>query len=153
MIFIGIDPGKKGALAAIFIEPQAGVNILSKIRIIPFDEYQYRQFFRSVPCCECFCALERVNAMPGQGVKSMFSFGENYGFIRGLLQAFNVSYETVPPQKWKKEFSLGRDKKASIKTAKRLYPEVSLRPTERCKVDNDGMAEALLLAEYARRKA
>lgn len=90
--------------------------------------------------------------MPGQGVVSMFNFGKGFGWILGTLEAYSVSYELIRPQKWKKEFSVTSDKNTSIEVCKRLFPHVSLLPTERCKKDNDGMAEALLLAEYARRK-
>ena len=56
------------------------------------------------------------------------------------------------PQKWKKEFSVTSDKNTSIEVAKRLFPNVNLKATARCKKDHDGMAEALLIAEYCRRK-
>lgn len=89
--------------------------------------------------------------MPGQGVTSMFSFGENFGFIKGLLEAFGIPYELVRPQKWKKEFSIS-EKNQSVEVCKRLFPGESLKRTPRCKKDHDGMAEALLMAEYARRR-
>ena len=89
--------------------------------------------------------------MPGQGVVSMFNFGQNFGFIQGVLKAYEIPFELVPPQKWKKEFSVTSDKNTSIEVAKRLFPGVNLKATEKCKKDHDGMAEALLMAEYARR--
>ena len=82
----------------------------------------------------------------------MFNFGMNCGWIQGVLDSLNIPYELVSPQKWKKEFGLASDKKASIRTAQRLFPGVSLKAGEKCRVENDGMAEALLIAEYARRK-
>lgn len=94
--------------------------------------------------------LEHVGAMPGQGVTSMFSFGENFGYLKGLLEAFEIPYELVRPQRWKKEFGIS-GKNQSVEVCKRLFPGVSLRRTERCKKDHDGMAEALLMAEFARR--
>jgi hypothetical protein len=72
--------------------------------------------------------------------------------IKGLLKAFRISYELVPPQKWKKEFSVTADKNTSIEVAKRLFPNSDFRRTERCKSPHDGKCEALLMAEYARRK-
>ena len=98
------------------------------------------------------CCLEHVGARPGQGVTSMFSFGENFGFIQGLLTAYSIPFELVRPQKWKKEFSITADKNSSIAVCKRLFPDVSLLPTARCTKDNDGIAEALLMAEYAKRR-
>jgi len=90
--------------------------------------------------------------MPRQGVVSTFNFGSNFGWIQGVLDSFGVSYELVRPAKWKKEFSVTADKNSSIAVCKRLFPHVSLLRTENCRKDDDGLAEALLMAEYARRK-
>lgn len=91
--------------------------------------------------------------MPGQGVTSMFNFGKSAGYIEGVLTALGIPYQLVMPKRWKAEFTLcGKDKQASIETCKRLFPDVSLRASERCRKDSDGMAEALLMAEFARRK-
>lgn len=141
MTYIGIDPGKDGALAV--ISESGGVQA------VPFDPETYRSALRAVSSPAIVC-LERVSAMPGQGVTSMFSFGQNFGYIQGLLEAFEIPYELVRPQKWKKEFGIS-GKNQSVEVCKRLFPGVSLRRTERCKKDHDGMAEALLMAEYARR--
>lgn len=98
------------------------------------------------------CCLEHVGARPGQGVTSMFSFGENFGFIQGLLTAYSIPFELVRPQKWKKEFSITADKNSSIDVCNRLFPDVSLLATPKCKKPSDGIAEALLMAEYAKRR-
>jgi crossover junction endodeoxyribonuclease RuvC len=90
--------------------------------------------------------------MPGQGVTSMFSFGKSAGFIEGVLTALAIPYQLVPPQTWKKVFSLNASKLNSIEVCQKLFPDVDLMRTERCKKPHDGMAEALLMAEYARRK-
>lgn len=147
MIYIGIDPGKNGALAAIDRGTSAGEKVFS----IPFNGESYRDMLRVLAQEKCVCALEQVGAMPGQGVTSMFNFGENFGFIRGLLEAYSIPYQTVRPQKWKKEYGLGASKQDSITVCKRLFPEARLLPTEKSKKESDGMAEALLLAEYAAR--
>ena len=147
MTYIGIDPGKSGALAYIIND--------ENVNVIPFDEGNYRLAIRSIVekyGANVRCCVESVSAMPGQGVTSMFNFGKGFGWILGTLEAYGVSYELIRPQKWKKEFSVTSDKNTSIAVCKRLFPHVSLLPTERCKKDNDGMAEALLMAEYARRK-
>jgi crossover junction endodeoxyribonuclease RuvC len=97
-------------------------------------------------------AVEKVGARPGQGTVSMFNFGKSAGYIEGVLSALGIPYQLVPPNKWKKEFSLiGQDKQASIVTCRKLFPELDLKRTERCRTDSDGKAEATLLAEYARR--
>lgn len=150
MIYIGIDPGKFGALA--FIEVN-GDQITGTA--MPYSEDGYRFAIRNLAeehAGNIVCAVEAVTAMQGWGVTSAFNFGKGFGWILGTLEAYNIPYELIRPQKWKKEFSVTSDKNTSIEVCKRLFPHVSLLPTERCKKDNDGMAEALLLAEYARRK-
>jgi crossover junction endodeoxyribonuclease RuvC len=150
-IYCGIDPGRDGALA---ILGYRDVPIL-----IPFSETEYPcQLRRLDPTLphkpfegNPFCVVEHVNAMPGQGVTSCFSFGQNFGFILGLLAAFRIPYELVRPQKWKKEFSCTSDKNTSIAVAQRLFPGVDLRRTPKCSKPHDGICEALLMAEYAKR--
>lgn len=146
MTYIGIDPGKKGSLAIIYGD--------GTIYVTPFDRQRYINALAEVAASgdKSVCCLEHVSAMPGQGVTSMFSFGENFGFIQGVLSALNIPYEFVRAQKWKKEYSITADKNVAVSVCKRLFPQVSLLATERCRKDNDGMAEALLMAEYARRK-
>lgn len=145
MIYIGIDPGKDGAMAIIYPD--------EKPIICPFAVDVYDKALQAAKIAgQSVCCLERVGAMPGQGVTSMFKFGENFGFIQGILTSYGIPYELVTPQKWKKEFQITGDKNSSIAVCKRLFPSVSLRRTDRCKKDHDGMAEALLMAEWARRK-
>lgn len=142
MTYIGIDPGAKGGLAVI---RDGGITVA------PYEKSRYIEILSRVPL-DSVCCLEHVHAMPGQGVTSMFNFGQNFGWVQGVLEAMGISYELVQPQKWKKEFSITGDKNSSIMVCKRLFPGVSLLPTERCRKDNDGMAEALLMAEYAKRR-
>lgn len=144
MIYIGIDPGKDGAMAFLW-------NHEETPEIWPFHAETYKSVFTRWKGDAMRCCMERAGAMPGQGVTSMFKFGENYGFIQGLLAAYSIPYETITPRKWKKEFQITADKNTSISVCRRLFPAVSLRRTRRCQKDHDGMAEALLLAEYARR--
>ena len=144
MIYIGIDPGKSGAMAVIF-------EGMERTVLVPFDDREYTNVLRNLNSQIAKACLEHVTAMPGQGVTSMFNFGQNFGYIRGLLEALQVPYELVRPQKWKKEFSITGDKNSSIEVCKRLFPGIVLRRTERCRKDDDGLAEALLMAEYARR--
>ena len=145
MIYIGIDPGTSGALAMIS-EGRAA-------KVIPWSPEAYRDALAGVSLANeyAIACLEKVGAMPGQGVTGMFNFGKNYGHIIGLLEANGIPYELVTPKKWQKEFGV-TDKNSSIEVCKRLFPGVSLRRTERCRKDDDGLAEALLMAEYARRR-
>lgn len=144
MIYIGIDPGKDGAMAILFDKSY-------EAEIWTFSPESYKMVCETYGKYTTRCCLERVGAMPGQGVTSTFKFGENFGFIQGLLAAYSIPYELVTPQKWKKGFQITGDKNSSIAVCKRLFPGVGLHRTERCTKDHDGMAEALLMAEYARR--
>ena len=148
--YIGIDPGKKGftciyngygyehyPLFTTQKSNQINTEIVERLRELVKQD--------------TICVIESVHAMPGQGVTSMFSFGKSAGFIEGVLQAYGIPYQLITPQKWKKEFYLGHSKEDSITVCKRLFPSVKLLPTDRCKKESDGMAEALLMAEYARR--
>ena len=147
MIYIGIDPGKNGGIAFIDTFQQSyDVYVFSEETLLK-KLYRFSKYKTDSIKCE----LEKVNAMPGQGVVSMFNFGQNYGFIQGVLKAYGIPYELVTPQKWKKEFSCTSDKNTSIEVCKRLFPNVNLKATDRCRKDHDGMAEALLLACYAKR--
>lgn len=148
MLYLGIDPGKKG-----------GVAVIENDRILLCLPLTKSNFFEAVDLCqvpgEMIACLEKVHAMPKQGSVSMFTFGEGYGWLKGVMDAEQIRYQEVPPQTWKKEFSLNSDKQKSIEVAKQLHPEVSLfLPGSRSRhaKEQDGMAEALLMAEYARRK-
>lgn len=143
MIYIGIDPGKNGGIA--FINEFGEI-----IQLLPFSEDSLIQLIKNCSS-DMKCTLEHVHAMPKQGVSSTFNFGMNFGFIQGVLKAYGIPYELVTPQKWKKEFSCTSDKNTSIEVCKRLFPNVNLKATDRCRKDHDGMAEALLIAEYGRR--
>lgn len=147
MVYIGIDPGKNGGYAIINDDYGVAATHPWDDKAFVADMEPYRGLVSEVRCC-----LEKVGAMPGQGVTSMFSFGKSAGFIEGVLSAYRIPYQLVPPQTWKKAFSLNSNKQTSIEVCQRLFPDVSLYRTERCKKSHDGMAESLLMAEYARRK-
>lgn len=142
--YIGIDPGKSGALALLTEDGHCTV--------VPFQESAYTAILKAASGPSSVCCLEKVGAMPGQGVVSMFNFGHNLGYIEGLLQAFDIPYQLVPPQTWKKEFCVTSDKNTSIEVCRKLFPHVCLLPTARSRKPSDGMAEAMLMAEYARRR-
>ena len=148
MIYIGVDVGKNGGISVITDIPS-----LPKLSVYKWEDKEFIKICKAAyGLGDAFCVVEKVHSMPKQGVKSTFEFGKSAGFIEGVLQAYNIPYQLVPPQAWKKEFNLiGTDKKASIDCAKRLFPKVNLLATERSRVEHDGMAESLLLSEYARR--
>ena len=85
MVFIGIDPGKKGGIAVICdnickVYPYSDKNLIQTCWI-------YRR--------DCFATVENVHAMPGQGVTSTFSFGKSFGYILGVLDAFGIPHAEV----------------------------------------------------------
>lgn len=153
MVYIGIDPGMRGGYAIISNEDLSQTSVT----VCPMDEKSFMEDMKAVseafPTNEIRCCLEKVGAMPKQGLASTWKFAEGYGVIQGVLKAFGIPYQTVPPQTWKKEFSLlHQDKSKSVETAQRLFPCVNFLPSERSRKPSDGMAESALLCEYARRK-
>lgn len=151
MIYIGIDPGKKGGIAV--ISPFKTSTIETPINAEKeIDISGIKTFLNLNIVGECFCCIEKSTAMPKQGVVSMFNYGVTYGKLLAILEMLVIPFEVVPPQKWKKEFSLNSDKRRSIITVQKLFPEMKGQFTTARGRIKDGAAEALLLAEYARRK-
>lgn len=87
--------------------------------------------------------VERTSAMPGQGVSSMFSMGDSFGVVRGVLSALCVPIVYVTPGVWKKHFKIGSDKERARALAISYFPNA---PLSRKKDHN--RAEALLLARW-----
>lgn len=152
--YCGIDPGNKGAIAFVNDKgdacciPMPVIKIKTKESI---DGFAVKELLLDGK--PLVVGLELVNAMPGQGVTSMFNFGKGSGLLEGILIGVSLPFELIRPQAWKKTMLSGtaKDKGAAIMKAKQLFPEVSLKRTERSRTDSDGMAEALLIAEYTRR--
>lgn len=145
MVHIGIDPGKKGAMAVIYDDNSVYVTSFDK------DKYIYYLEKLGEDNIDVRCCIEDVHAMHGNGVTASFNFGKSYGWLLGMLDTLKIPYQAVSVQKWKKEYGLTSDKSRSIEVCRRLFPNVILKRTDRCKKDDDGLAEALLLALYAKR--
>jgi hypothetical protein len=144
MIYIGIDPGASGGIACIWESGQAEAW---KMPETERDVSQLLWQFSRVDHLELndvFAVIEHVGPMPGNGVTGMFKFGMNYGFLRGLLTAFDIPFDEVRPQKWQK--SLGcmskGDKNITKAKAQQLFPQLKI---------THAVADALLIAEFARR--
>jgi len=153
MIIIGIDPGKAGALVAMgnngSIKDKIIMPIAGKELDIPAITKWLNWWLElKEPVIAC---VEKVHAMPGQGVVSMFTFGFNVGVIRGVISALNITLYLVAPQTWKKVVlaDTPKDKNAAIDYCSRVYPEVSLLATERSKKPHQGIADAICIARYA----
>ncbi len=148
-IYIGIDPGSNGAIAVL---DESGTLITREA----YDSFEIANILEKIKSdysdYNIMCTLEKVHSMPRDGVKQAFKFGENYGFVKGSLIALKIPFQEVPPQTWKKEYSLIKtDKSVSIQRCKELFPGVSLIKSDRSKKDSDGLAEAILICEYGRR--
>lgn len=147
MIYIGIDPGAKGAMALL----EDGARLPT---IIPFNKEEYIDrlrllFYEEAPCV---CCIEAVHSIAGQGIASSFRFGESYGWLLGMLDTLCIPYQPITPQKWKKEFGLNADKAKSVEVCKQLFPGIKLLRTDRSRKEDDNIAEAVLLSLYAKRK-
>jgi len=101
--------------------------------------------------------IEQVSARPGQGVVSQFNFGLALGFIQGVLVGNRIPFTTVTPSTWSKIIHAGiggaDPKGRSAVALGRLFPQVDLRPSTRSQKPHEGLMDALLIAEWARRKA
>ena len=149
---IGIDPGISGAIA---IVSDDGVELFD-MPIVPKSSGKGNE----VDCVNLSMILhtqkynsnlstvyvEKVHAMPGQGVTSMFGFGRSLGVVEGVLAALEMPYVFVNPQKWKRLAGLqGKKKHYSVTVASKLYPRVADQLTRKKDV---GRADALLIAHY-----
>ena len=146
-VFVGIDPGAQGAMAVLG-EGDA------RPRLVPCDYLAYSGELSLYIGKTVIVAVEDVHAMPMNGCKGNFKLGWSLGRIEQMLHGAGAKYQLVKPQQWQKEYGISnkdKSKSQSIETAKRLFPGVNLRRTEKCTKDHDGFADALLIAEWRRR--
>ena len=149
--FIGIDPGLSGGIAILDTETNDvqlyDMPVLTDGKKRHIDIQAVLRILRSVDNKSTFVGIENVNAMPGQGVTSMFTMGFGLGLLHACVSSCNYPFTRVQPQTWKKDYSLlKKDKQASIMKAKELFPEADITLKR-----HDGRAEALLIADYTRR--
>lgn len=141
--FLGIDPGLTGALAFYF--PAHAERIAAYDLPVADKEIDAGGLARIIDRFGPQAVIiERVSAMPGQGVSSTFKFGQAYGTVRGVVQALGVPVHLVSPTSWKRHFKLSADKEKARALAVRLWP--SSEHFERKKDHN--RAEAALLARF-----
>ena len=95
---------------------------------------------------ETIIVVEHVNAMPGQGVTSMFNFGQSFGVIKGICSALSLPIYFVRPTKWKKYFNLIKTNKDASRTKViEIYPEISSQISRK---KDSNKADAILIARY-----
>lgn len=151
MIILGIDPGLSGALAflntmtgEISIEDMPTVTVMRNRR--EKREVSPQLVANMVVKRHVEAAfLEKVNAMAGQGVSSVFSFGRSAGIIEGVLAAFDIPTTLVTPQAWQKAMAVRDGKDGSRERAMQLFP-ASAELFKRKK--DDGRSDAALIAKY-----
>jgi len=135
--YLGCDPGKSGALALVSQYGFADTIGLDE------TEADVVTWLCAVRDDISHAYLEKVHSTPPMGVVSAFTFGSSYGFLRGILIALGIPFETISPMSWQK--SMGcltkGDKNVSKAKAQELFPTIKI--THR-------IADAILLAEYCR---
>jgi crossover junction endodeoxyribonuclease RuvC len=150
-IYLGIDPGLTGGLAWM------NKGELIETSIMPtadkfLDLWMLDNKLKRFSVDHAF--LEKVHAMPGQGVSSMFKFGRVYGAIEALLVSNRIPYTLIPPQRWTKAIHAGQtegdSKFKSLQAAKMFFPGYDFRKSERAKKAHMGMVDAALICEYGR---
>ena len=144
---IGIDPGAKGAIALFIggvfelVQDMPTVDDKGRPRV---DAAALATLVRSLAPDRA--TLERVGAMPGQGVTSMFQFGRSVGIVEGVLAALQIPVSYVTPVQWKGALHVPKDKGGARLRASQLIPAAA-----HCwpRSKDDGRAEASLIALFA----
>jgi len=138
---IGIDPGKSGGLT-VMDEHGCIIDVQPMTKMTEADIGEW--FYEWSEDGNVFAYLEKVHSMPGQGVASMFKFGQGFGFLIGCLTCLGIPYEFVTPQKWQKYLSCQTkgDKNVTKSKAQQLFPELKI---------THAIADSILIAEYGRR--
>lgn len=137
---LGIDPGKNGGLA--FLSLDGTQALVFPMPTTERDVYEMLSFYS--PGIKR-ALIEKVHSMPKQGVASSFKFGVGYGFLRGLLTALLIPFDEAAPQTWQKALGCLSHGNKNVTKAKAQQFWPKLRITH-------ATADALLIAEYARRK-
>lgn len=151
---VGIDPGLSGGLAAITPE---GLDLcvmpaLSVAKRRYLDEQAIVRWLMTYAPNKTHVCIEAVQAMPKQGVTSMFTFGTGWGLVRGICAGLGLPYELARPQEWQGAILKGQPKGSEYLVASRLWPNTDFRGSERASKPHDGLVDAALIAEYARRR-
>ena len=155
MIIIGIDPGITGAICFFFRGKVIDVIDMPTMADGKKNKKQVngRQIFNEIKYIKkkflsenMGVVVEQVSAMPGQGVTSMFNFGQSFGVIKGICSAMELPIFYVRPAKWKKYFNLiNTEKDASRTKVIEMFPEISHKLSK--KKDNN-KADSILIAQY-----
>lgn len=138
--FCGIDPGQSGGYAVLREDS-------SIVHTENFSSFKYHNSQIASLDGDVLFLLEKVHAMPRQGVSSMFTFGSNFGGWKALLEISELPYILVPPQTWQKyilgAFPKGESKNRAFDYVTRRYPTLNLKKSK-----DSGIVDAICMALY-----
>ncbi len=155
MLIIGIDPGISGSIC--FFEDGKILDVVempimtdgkkNKKQVNGSQIYnEISKRIRQIDKKDIKVIIEHVSAMPGQGVTSMFNFGQSFGILKGVCAAMQLSMYFVRPAKWKKYFNLiNSEKDASRTKAIEIFPYFSSNLAKKKDINK---ADAILIASY-----
>ena len=155
MLIIGIDPGITGAISV--LENKKVIEVYDTPTMIDGKKNKrqvngaqvtniIKENLNKDKDKEVVVVVENVNAMPGQGVTSMFNFGQSFGVIKGICSALSLPIYFVRPAKWKKHFNLIKTNKDASRTKViQIYPEISSKLSRK---KDSNKADAILIARY-----
>ena len=153
MIIFGIDPGISGAISV--LENKKVIEVFDMPTMIDGKKNKKQVNGAQVTNIikerlddekEIAVVVEHVNAMPGQGVTSMFNFGQSFGVIKGICSALSLPIHFVRPTKCKKHFNLIKTNKDASRTKViQVYPEISSKLSRK---KDANKADAILIARY-----
>ena len=155
MLVIGIDPGISGSIC--FLQNGRIIDVIEMPTMTDgkrnkkqvngsqiFNEISER--IKKLDKNDIRVIIEQVSAMPGQGVTSMFNFGQSFGILKGICSAMQLPMYFVRPAKWKKYFNLiNSEKDASRTRAIEIYPYFS---SQLSKKKDSNKADAILIASF-----
>ena len=155
MLIIGIDPGISGSIC--FFEDGKILDVVEMPTMTEGKKNKrqvngsqiYNEISKRIEHCnktDIKVIIEQVSAMPGQGVTSMFNFGQSFGILKGICSAMQLPLYFVRPAKWKKYFNLiNSEKDASRTKAIEIFPYFS---SNLSKKKDSNKADAILIASY-----
>ena len=154
MLIIGIDPGISGSIC--FFEDGKVLEVIEMPVMTEGKKNKkqvngaqiYNEFLKRInnKGDQTRVVIEQVSAMPGQGVTSMFNFGQSYGILKGICSAMQLPMFFVRPTKWKKYFNLINSQKDASRTrAIEIFPYFS---TQLSKKKDSNKAVAILIASF-----
>ena len=155
MLIIGIDPGITGSIC--FFEEGKIIDVVEMPNMAEGKKnkrqvngaqiyYEISKRIKNVEKKDIKVVIEQVAAMPGQGVTSMFNFGQSFGVLKGICAAMQIPMYFVRPAKWKKYFNLiNSEKDASRTKAIEIFPHFSAQLSRK---KDSNKADAILISSF-----